>query len=326
MTSQVLVPEPSALTRVTFNKILFATDFSEASRHAQRYAVALARLFDARLFALHVESPVESLMPYGEMSPYLLEKMRDAREIQMRLLQDSLQSEGIPFACMVEVGDIKEKINEVIKDYAIDLVVLGTHGRQGLDRVILGSTAEGVFRSINLPVLTVGPHSDPFNPRQPVGHIVYATDFTKDSEAAASYAVSLAEEFHAGLTVVHVTPEGETFGSDLGRMDTYFYEKLRKVVPQFACECNVEYVVENGDTVERVLAVADERRTDLIVLGVHNAISFMSHLPGRTAYQIICQANCPVLTILSKPATNHATENPDRTMRMVVNGPSEAPC
>jgi nucleotide-binding universal stress UspA family protein len=317
MTSHVLVPEPSALTKICFKKILFATDFSEASRHAQRYAVALARQFDARLFAVHVESPIESLMPHGELSPSLLATMRDTRDIQMRRLQDCLQREGIPSVCMLETGDIKQRINEIIHNYSVDLVVLGTHGRQGLDRLILGSTAESVFRSINLPVLTVGPHSDPFNPRQPVGHIVYATDFTKDSEAAASYAVSLAEEFHAGLTVVHVTPEGETFVSDQERMRMYFHEKLRKLVPQFVCEwCNVEYVVEEGDTVERVLAVADERRTDLIVLGVHNAISFMSHLPGRTAYQIICLANCPVLTVLPKPVRICACENPDCEVRV----------
>src|SRR5215813_5043123 len=165
MTSSILIPQSSPISEVRFQKILFATDFSEASRHAQRYAVALARSFDARVFALHVEGPPESWMPYGEVSAYLLGKMREARDTQMRLLAQSLETEHIPFACILEAGDIKEKINEVIHDYAIDLVVLGTHGRQGLDRVVLGSTAETVFRSIHLPVLTVGPHSEPFDPR-----------------------------------------------------------------------------------------------------------------------------------------------------------------
>jgi len=316
MTSQVLVPQPSALTRVRFDKILFATDFSEASRHAQRYAVALARLFDARLFALHVETPAESLMPYGEVSSSLLGKMREVREIQMHLLQESLQREGIPFACLLEVGDTKEKICEIIHQYSIDLLVLGTHGRQGLTRVLLGSTAENVFRSVTLPVLTVGPHSSPFNPRQPIGHIVYATDFSQDSEAAAPYAISMAEQFHAGLTVMHVSPEGASFGSDEPHMETYFRDRLRTLIPQFECEwCNVEYAVEKGDTVERVLAVADERRSDLIVLGIHSPITFMSHLPGRTAYQIICNASCPVLTVLPRPAANFAVESPDRAVR-----------
>src|SRR5262249_22514183 len=155
----------------------------------------------------------------------------------------------------------------------IDLVVLGTHGRQGLRRMMIGSTAEAVFRSITVPVLTVGPHSEPFNPHYPVGHIVYATDFTADSQAAAPYALSLAERFHAGLTVMHVTPEGASLPDDEERMEAYFYNKLRKLVPEFECEwCNVEYLVESGDTVERVLTAAEERRTDLIILGVHNAI------------------------------------------------------
>src|SRR5215510_9211114 len=212
MTSHALSPHLAAIHRVRFDKILFATDFSEASRHAQRYAIALARLFDSRLFALHVESPAGSLMPYGEVSPYLKEKMREVSDHQMRALQESLNIEGIPFACILEQGDIKERISEIIRQYSIDLVVLGTHGRQGMSRTLLGSTAESVFRSINVPVLTVGPHSDPFNPRQPIGHIVYATDFSADSEAAAPHALSLAGEFHTGLTVLHAIPQGENFG------------------------------------------------------------------------------------------------------------------
>jgi len=316
MTSHALSPQFAVIPRVRFDKILFATDFSEASRHAQRYAVALARLFDSRLFALHVESPSGSLTPYGELSPYLSDKMREVSDYQMRALQESLEKEGIPFACLLEQGNIKETISEIIRQYSIDLVVLGTHGRQGMSRTLLGSTAESVFRSINVPVLTVGPHSDPFDPRQPIGHIVFATDFTADSEAAAPYALSLAEQFHAGLTVMHVAPEGACLTPDKEQMERYLHEKLRHLVPQFECEwCNVEYIVETGDAVDCVLAVADERRTDLIILGVHNAISFMSHLPGRTAYQIICEASCPVLTVLSKLATSLATESPDRMIR-----------
>jgi nucleotide-binding universal stress UspA family protein len=318
MLSQALIPQTSAVTKVRFDKILFATDFSEASRHAQRYAVALARLFDSRLFALHVETPAESLMSYGEVSSSLFGKMGEGRETQMRLLQESLQREGIPFACLLEIGEVKEKICEIIRRYSIDMLVLGTHGHQGLTRILLGSTAENVFRSVTLPVLTVGPHSEPFNPLEPVGQIVYATDFTTDSEAAAPYAISLAERFHAGLSVIHVTPEGASLPADEEHMKTYFYNKLRKLVPNVECEwCRIEYLVESGETVEGVLAIAEERRADLIILGVHGAISFMSHLPGRTAYQIICEANCPVLTVLPKKVKACACESPACDLRVL---------
>lgn len=166
MATQPQVPQPSSATRARFNRILFATDFSQASRHAQRYAVALARLFGSRLLALHVEGPSGSLMPYSEVSPYVLDKLREARDIQMRMLQESLQREDITFACMLETGDVKEKINEIIREHSIDLIVLGTHGRQGLSRVLMGSIVEDVFRSTTLPVLTVGRiaiHSIPGN-------------------------------------------------------------------------------------------------------------------------------------------------------------------
>ena len=301
MNTQTLIPQASIQSEIRLGKILFATDFSEASRHAETYAVALARLFGARLFALHVGMSAEALMPYAEVSPYLMDKVRQARDLQMRLLEESLQREGIPSGCILEEGDVKETINEIIQHYSIDLVVLGTHGRQGLTRTLLGSTAENVFRSTTLPVLTVGPHSDSLDPHRPITHIVYATDFTRDYDIAARYALSIARKFHAGLTLMHVTPEGINAGADQERLEKYCYDKLRKLVPEFDCEwCHVEHLVEHGDAVDRIVQVANNQRADLIVLGVHNAIQLMSPTPERTAYQIICRANCPVLTILPK--------------------------
>jgi len=301
MTTQALFPSTRARTEIRLDKILFATDFSEASRHAESYAVALARLFGARLFALHVGVSEETLLPYGKVSPYLLEKLREASDLQMRLLQESLQREGIPFGCILEEGNIRERINEIIHNYSIDLVILGTHGRQGFTRDLFGSTAENVFRSTTLPVLTVGPHSDALDPHRPITQVVYATDLKRNSELTAGYALSIAEKFHAGLTVMHVMPEGMSTAADEERLENYCYDKLTKLVPEADCEwCHVEHLVEHGDVVERIVQAADEERADLIVLGIHNAIEFMSPLPERTAYQIICQANCPVLTILNK--------------------------
>ena len=301
MNTQTLIPAASVHTGICFEKILFATDFSEASRHAESYAIALARIFGARLFVVHVGVSQETLLPYGKVSPYLLEKLREGSDLQMRLLQASLQHECIPFGCILEEGDIRERIHEIIRNYAIDLVVLGTHGRQGLTRSILGSTAEDLFRSTTLPVLTVGPHSDVLDHDRPITQIVYATDFTKNPELAARYAVSIAQRFHAGLTVMHVMPQGMGAAPDEERLESYCHDKLTKLVPEAHCElCHVEYVVERGDAVDRIIQVADEERADLIVLGIHNAIEFMSPIPERTAYQIVCRANCPVLTILAK--------------------------
>src|SRR5689334_24518140 len=129
MSTQSLIQQPSIHSEIRLEKILFATDFSEASRQAETYAVALARLSGARLFAAHVGISDDALMPYGEVAPSLLNKIRQTRDVQMRLLQVSLQKEGIPFACILEEGDIRKKINEIIENYSIDLVVLGTHAR-----------------------------------------------------------------------------------------------------------------------------------------------------------------------------------------------------
>lgn len=301
MSTQTLIKQPSVHSEIRPHKILFATDFSEASRHAERYAIALAKLFGARLFAMHVGISEDALMPYGEAARFLMNRISQARDVQMRLLQASLEQERIPFACILEQGDIREKINEIIKNYSIDLVVLGTHGRQGLTRVLFGSTAENVFRSTSLPVLTVGPHSDALDPDRPITHILYATDLTRDDSIAAHYALSMAERFHAGLTVLHVVPEGISETDDEQRLENYCCEKLKQLVPEFNCEwCHVEHLVEHGDTVDRIVEVANEQRADLIVMGLHRTVEFMSPTPERTAYQIICRANCPVLTIVPK--------------------------
>jgi nucleotide-binding universal stress UspA family protein len=310
MTSQVVLQQLQTVKRVRFQKILFATDFSEASRGAQAYAVALARLFEARLFAIHVENPSE-LMPFPDAAtPYFMEKAEAAREENMRTLQDSLKHSGVPFATLLESGNVQEKLIETIQNYAIDLVVLGTHGRQALPRMILGSTAEGVFRAATCPVLTVGPHAKPSDFPKPIRHVIYATDFSDDSREAVPYAVSVAQEFQAHLTVLHVAPEMGDGSADAERVESYLKEKLHNLVPETECEwSSVDYVVEHGDPVERVLETADSRDADLIVMGVHNVVGFLSYLPGRTAYQIVCQAACPAMTI--KPRQKSAKDAVD---------------
>jgi nucleotide-binding universal stress UspA family protein len=149
----------------------------------------------------------------------------------------------------------------------------------------------------------VGPHS-PSSPA-PDGNfreILYATDFSPESEAAASYAVSLAQEFQARLTLMHVISEQKT-GELVGawQLTAPIQQLLRKLVPPEAESwCKPEVIVEKGDAAEKILEVSKQRNTDLIVLGTRAESGFPgagTHLPIATVHKIVSHAICPVLTV-----------------------------
>jgi nucleotide-binding universal stress UspA family protein len=152
-------------------------------------------------------------------------------------------------------------------------------------------------------VLTVAPHAHTNPPRGgEFSEIVYATDFSPESSAAARYAISLAQEFQAHLTLAHVIAEekpgdlilaGELLGSSERR--------LRELVPAEAERwCVPQFVVEQGPVAEKILEVAETRKADLIVLGVHRPGGFpgaATHLPIATAHKVVTRATCPILTV-----------------------------
>jgi nucleotide-binding universal stress UspA family protein len=182
-------------------------------------------------------------------------------------------------------------------------VVIGTRGRTGLGKLLLGSVAEEIFRTVSCPVLTVGPHTSSF---RGVGNqfreILYATDLSPESQGAAAYAVSLAQEFQSRLTLLHVIPEQKP-GDLVSAADvTDSSEKLlRKLVPPEAgVWCQAAYFVERGDPAEKILGFARQGETDLIVLGVRREQGMAgaaTHLPIATAHKVVSHAGCPVLTV-----------------------------
>ena len=191
---------------VGFRHILFATDFSPAAAQAIPYVKTLAEYYEADLVVLHVRNPI--LSPMAEPAAYdiYLEAMKAEDE---RIRKELLETfAGIPTEVVIKEGGIQSRIEAVIEDKHTDLVVIGTRGRTGLKKMLLGSVAEEIFRTVKCPVLTVGPHAGQHSPLG--GHIreiLYATDFSPESQHAAEFAVSLAEEFQARLVVLHVVAD-----------------------------------------------------------------------------------------------------------------------
>jgi nucleotide-binding universal stress UspA family protein len=196
-----------------------------------------------------------------------------------------------------------------------DLIVMGTHGRSGLERFMLGSITEKVLRHAGCPVLTVPPRVADAVPFPPVifKRIVCAVDFSDCSMRALDYAMSLAQEANAQLTVLHVVeplPDILTDGSEtaLGRpelihemaaaAETEGRARLEKAVPDpVRSFCQVETVQTVGKPYQEILKLAAAQASDLIVIGVHGRSAADLVLFGSTAQHVVRQAACPVLTL-----------------------------
>jgi nucleotide-binding universal stress UspA family protein len=287
-------------TRIQLKNILFLTDFSPAADAAIPFATEVAGRFGAKLYALHVRTP--AVNPMTEPATWVaLEKAANAEAAAQR---DTLRRsfEGLDPRVSVREGDLWCALEEEIERNKIDLIVLGTRGRSGIQKLILGSEAEEIFRRAPCAVLTVGPMSSAVLANGGrISEIVYATDFSAESVSAAAHALSLAQEFQAHLTLVHVianeAPGDLVHPEELVNSSTRLLRNL--VPPDAELWCEPRFVVMQGPAAEMILQVAKERHADLIVLGIRRPSGFpgaATHLPIATAHKVITHAACPVLT------------------------------
>jgi nucleotide-binding universal stress UspA family protein len=281
---------------------LLATDLASSSAPAQTYALLLARMFGSHLFALHVETG-PGLAPRYEQALWAVSQKGQTFDDQERIerekiaeLEDFFRVSAVPFTVLVEPGEMREVLDRVVEEHAIDLIILGSHGRKGVSHLLLGSMAENVSRSSTCPVITVGPRARS-GFETSLKKIVYATDFSDESRLALPYAVSLAQEFHAELLVTHVAPE--RMSHDRAQVENYLINRLKNIAPQSRFPwCTVNHIVTFGDPVRGILDTARDYNADLIVLGLHSSVQFTSHFPERLAYRVLCDASCPVMSVL----------------------------
>ncbi len=296
-------PTPAA-TPVVIRNILFATDFSATSEAALPFALALAKHYGAAIFVTHV-LPAE---PRYELPIEPEPDATNARKQEARERFDALLSSGVLNEVVHEPilrnGEFWETMQDVIANRAVDLIVTGTHGRQGLRKLILGSVAEIIFRHAACPVLTVGPYASTQLVADGIRRVLYATDFSTASLAALPYAYSLAQAEGAQLIVLHVVqvvpPSIDAVimpdvGPDYSEDATKRLQEMLAAYPPLPVE--PEIVVLNGSVAEAVVHAAAERKTAMIVMGVRHKGALATHFPWSIADAIVCRAHCPVLTV-----------------------------
>jgi nucleotide-binding universal stress UspA family protein len=287
-----------ARTRITLKNILFATDFSQAADAAAPIAIQIARRYGAKVYGVHVNRSDD----YTGVAPNAWAAMAEAAEKETKedagRLNEQLQ--GIEHEVVIGEGNLWEVLSNVIQQKEIDLVVVGTRGRTGFGKTLLGSVAEQILRQSPSPVLTVGPHVNPWSDEYvKMREILYATDLAADYPIAAPYAISLAQENRAHLVLLHVIEDpkaGELVDSpEVADVKQRKLEQL--VTEQAGLWCEPTYIVEQGPAAEKILDVAKRRPTDLIVLGARPAKGLATHLNIGTVHKVVSQAKCPVLTV-----------------------------
>jgi nucleotide-binding universal stress UspA family protein len=196
-------------------------------------------------------------------------------------------------------GPVEAAVPHWINEHGIDLIVMGTHGRHGLQHFLMGSVAEAIFRSATCPVLTVGPHVTVRPYREfKAEKVLFPTDLGEHAAFATQYALSVARESGAEITFMHVVSPREALQQDRIGLVGASYKNLEKLVPTEAKDwCKFELKIEIGDPVKEVLGYAEIERPDLIVLGLPAGKKFNSHFRTGVTYNLIASAPCPVLTV-----------------------------
>jgi nucleotide-binding universal stress UspA family protein len=279
--------------RVEFKNIMLATDFSYAAEKALRYAIEIAGRYTALLHVVHVSGPpVYSYAPAAAW-PKLAEEDRAFREKAKENLEEQLKS--VPHRMIFQDGDVWEVLSNLIREKQADLLIVGTHGRSGIEKALLGSVAEKIFRQATCPVLTVGPQAEVRSRHTAaLSRIMYATNFSAESLVAVPYAISLAREHRAHLILL-------TCREEAPEMVRGTLQTLSQLVP-FGADLRSEpiCVVERGSHGKKILEVCESHGADLLILGVEHSPSELEpkpHLYRSELYKIVTQATCPVLTV-----------------------------
>ncbi|MGC1646377.1 MAG: universal stress protein [Candidatus Sulfotelmatobacter sp.] len=288
--------------------ILCPIDFSEFSINAYQHALSLAEHYRAKLVAVHVVELFQhsylgfaaSALLYDEACHALRESSNgELQEFVVRQTPKQIQSEIV-----VDMGSAPDSILAIAKARKADAIVMGTHGRRGYDRLVLGSVTERVMRTASCPVLVVSkPAHDSVAARhglaQPrhLGQVLFCADFYKNSKEALRYALSVRAEYDAELTLLHVfedTPSSETreaiIASATGRLDGLIPAGEPKT-PKLSA------AVRFGKPYLQIIEFAQEKRADMVVMGARGRGELDVAVFGSTTYRVIQLGTCPVLVV-----------------------------
>jgi len=312
-------PRQTPTGSLQIRNILCPVDFSEFSSVAFRYANVLAYHFGARIFLHHTLQTPQNLL-LGTMDATVVQGAFDAERLNQKdklaSMMELAGAEHQEIVPLTNEGEPITNILEIIKAQNIDLVVMGTHGHKGFNRLVLGSVTEQVIHEATCPVLVVsktglrkGGFITPSSLEPlPLRTILLATDFSAASDRAVTYALRWASEWQGKVVVFHAVEAVPSITQ--GRVDLFpeynpsfeqqiarAWEKVRYLVPETAGKtCEVAYEIRHGHPKEEILRVAEEKSADLIVMGARG-FGKGSHAWGSNSSAVVRAGSFPVLVV-----------------------------
>lgn len=282
------------------DQIVLATDFSPHSLIAEYYARALADRFYSRVTVAHVVDPSVATASGSSVVGSRIDQMRHQGDEGLQRVVSELKEAGIRGqGKMLEAHNAASAIVNLAQKMDADMIVMGTRAQRGLNKMMVGSCAQGVIHHAQCPVVTVGPRVKKLAaPKLCIENIVFATDLKHDVSMKAGIALTFAKDSVCHIHVCHVLDHtAEKFGDTL-ESQVEAEAKLRKLIPKPSYEwCSPSYIVEAGQVGNHVLQIAKKVNADLIVLGAHRNATWFTHLAEGVIGHVVAEAECPVMTI-----------------------------
>jgi len=286
---------------ISINKILCPVDFFPASDAAVNYAAGLAAHYDATIHFLHVITPIPAgTYEYMIDTTDAMTSMMDAATEQMKTMAAKAKVAGVTAATEVRIGDVYDEIKAAIEVDKPDLIVMGTHGRRGVERWFMGSTTEKLLRHSPVPLVTITAAGEKCFNAARFRRILVTTDFSEGTADALAYAFSVAQENESEVTLLHVVHD---VSADLsGKYRDSLLDGVRKqldemVPPEAKTWCEIVTRVETGVPYRIILRTIEDERPDLLVMNIHGKGMLDRALLGSTAERVVRAASCPVMAI-----------------------------
>jgi nucleotide-binding universal stress UspA family protein len=286
--------------------ILCPIDFSEFSTRAYRHALSVAEHYKSRLIALHVVELWK--YPYADYGATegdyanVSRALHEGGKIQLEKFIRNHPHETIQPELKVEQGVAADRILGIARELEASLIIMGTHGHRGIDRLMLGTTTDRVMRRSGCPVLAVCQYpqtdEDPKQAHTPhhVYRVLYCTDFSENSDAAVTWAISVAAEYSAELTLLHVIEE-DSDSAKAEKLALGAKDRLQTLISDPPANIRIKIVVRSGKPYRQIIQHSAEAQIDLVAVGVRGRGAVDLAVFGSTTYRVIQLGCCPVLVV-----------------------------
>jgi len=291
------------------NLILCPIDFSEFSVSAYQHALSVAEHYQAKLVAQHIvelwRHPDAGFVASAELYEEYIQALRESGKKQLQEFVENHTHDEIQPELLVQVGVAADSILSFAQLQKADVIVMGTHGRRGFDRLMLGSVTDRVMRRAPCPVLAASKPHDSVAAGKERGHvhhlsrILFCADFSENSERALKYAISATAEYDAELTLLHVL-EGAPSLAKTEEAMAVAAERLDKLIPPDGRKTlKIKTAVRIGKTYAQIIQLAEEAQIDLVTMGVRGRGALDVAVFGSTTYRVMQLGSCPVLAVRS---------------------------